>query len=50
MIEPLTPSKLERARAAREVATALSLYLSGKIPRAPYLDVRLHHSSRAVSD
>jgi hypothetical protein len=32
----LTPSKLERARAAREVATALSLYTSGKF-RAPRL-------------
>lgn len=30
----ITPSKLERARAMREVATALSLYLSGKF-RAP---------------
>src|SRR5438874_2575670 len=32
----LTPSKLEQARAAREVGVALSLYLSGKF-RAPRL-------------
>jgi hypothetical protein len=36
MFDNLTPSKLERARAAREVATALSLFLSGKF-RPPRL-------------
>jgi hypothetical protein len=38
MSDDITPNKLEQARAAREVATALSLYLSGKF-HAPRLMV-----------
>src|SRR6266851_1681213 len=38
MSDDITPSKLEQARAAREVATALSLFLSGMF-HAPRLMV-----------